>query len=322
MSTISAAAYATPPALIAVDWGTSQLRVRLVDRLGTVLDERESGEGIGQIDGGHEAAFERMVAGWPNVPAIMAGMVGSRQGWREAAYLPCPVSEPQIAGSMLRFDTSTGRPVAIVPGLNLNAPERDGDVMRGEETQVIGLIAADHAFTGIALCPGTHSKWTYVENGTITGFQSFITGELFALLQQKSFLRHSVAQDMSAAGDLTTHADFALGVGRTARDGLPYIGSLFSVRTRYLLQDAQPADNLAYLSGLTIGGEIAAARAMRPIAPGTQIRIVAASRLAHAYKAALDLLSLPAEINDGNALALAGLMRLATTVGFLPEGHA
>lgn len=310
------------PALIAVDWGTSHLRARLVDRFGNILAEAGSADGIGQIDGGHEAAFEKLVAAWPNVPAIMAGMVGSRQGWREAAYLPCPATEPQIAGSMLRFETSAGRPVAIVPGLSLDAPERDGDVMRGEETQVIGLIAEDPSFTGIALCPGTHSKWTYVENGTITGFQSFITGELFALLQQKSFLRHSVAQDMSAAGDLTSHADFTLGVERTGREGLPYVASLFSVRTRYLLQNAQPADNLAYLSGLTIGGEIAAARSMRPISPDTQIRIVAASRLAHAYKAALDLLELPAEINDGDALALAGLMRLATTVGFLPEGNA
>jgi 2-dehydro-3-deoxygalactonokinase len=301
--------------LIAVDWGTSRLRARLVDADGRVLADAESDRGIGAIDGGHEAIFESTVAGWPSVPAIMAGMIGSRQGWREAAYVTCPTTPVALAAEITRFTTTRGRPVAIVPGLLLAAPSRDGDVIRGEETQMIALIDREPAFTGTAILPGTHSKWARIDRGVIVDFQSFITGELFELLSQKSFLRHSVAE---AAGDLSATPDFALGVRRTAKDGLPFLGALFSVRTRQLLAGVRPEDNLAYLSGLVIGGEIAAARAMRPIDPGTPVRVIGARSLARAYHAALKGLGFETVALDGDALVLDGLVHLARGLGYLP----
>ena len=179
-------------ALIAVDWGTSNVRARLVDGAGVLLAETQSGDGIATLSAGeHEAAFERLAAGWPAVPAIMAGMIGSRQGWREAAYLACPAATGALAGAIVRFRSAGGRPIAIVPGVMLTSRSRDGDVMRGEETQIVGLLGGNPGFDGVAVMPGTHSKWVTIAGGTIGDFQTVMTGELFDLLAHTSFLRHS-----------------------------------------------------------------------------------------------------------------------------------
>ena len=304
-------------ALIAVDWGTSHVRARLTDGAGGVLAEARSDDGIARLSAGeHEAAFRRLTAGWPQVPAIMAGMIGSRQGWREAAYLACPAAIDALADAIVRFDSTDGRPVAIVPGVMLRNLLRDGDVMRGEETQIVGLIDGEPAFDGVAVMPGTHSKWVSIAGGTIRDFQTVMTGELFDLLAHKSFLRHSVAE---SADDLAASPDFALAVRRTVGEGLPFLAALFSVRARALLADVKADDNLAYLSGLIIGGEIAAAQATGRLAPGAALRIVGSQSLGRAYARALAIAGPDAHVLDGDALALAGLVHLARAIGFLPS---
>jgi 2-dehydro-3-deoxygalactonokinase len=299
--------------LIAVDWGTSRLRAMLVDASGKVIEERASGDGIGALDGGHEAAFERLVAGWPAVPAIMAGMIGSRQGWREAPYVPCPADAESLGGALLRFTTAAGRPVAIVPGLMLRSAARDGDVIRGEETQMIGLIDGEPGFSGTAVHPGTHSKWVAIASGRIADFQTYMSGEMFELLRHRSFLRHSV-KDTDA--DLSAEPDFALAVRRTAVDGLPFLGAIFSTRVRALLDDVPGERNLAYLSGLVIGAEIAAARADGRVA-GKALRVVASPALARAYAKALEIAALECRTLDGSTTVLAGLLHLARRAGLL-----
>ena len=304
-------------ALIAVDWGTSNVRARLVDAGGAVLAESTSDDGIAKLaPGEHEPAFARLVAGWPKIPAIMAGMIGSRQGWHEAAYLECPAATGALAQAVVRFRAADGRPIAIVPGVMLKSAARDGDVMRGEETQIVGLIDGEADFDGVAVMPGTHSKWVSIAGGVIRDFQTVMTGELFDLFAHKSFLRHSVAQE---SGDLTASPDFALAVRRTAADGLPFLAALFSVRARALIADADPADNLAYLSGLIIGGEIAAAKATGRLTPGTPLRIIGSRSLGRAYAKALAIAGFEARVLDGDALALAGLIHLARALGFLPS---
>ena len=297
--------------LVAVDWGTSRLRAWLVDDGGKAIAEADSDQGIGALSGGHEAEFESLVASWPMVPAIMAGMVGSRQGWREAAYVPCPATPAALAASFLRFSTGGARPIAIVPGLVFHAAWRDGDVIRGEETQMIGMIDREPAFAGTVIMPGTHSKWARIDRGTIVDFQTFITGELFALLSEKSFLRHSVAGGDS---DLAASPDFALAIERTTGEALPFVASLFSVRTRQLLGSVSREHNLAYLSGLAIGGEIAAAHELGALGPGTAIRIIGSRSLARAYGRALEIAGFDAEALDGSELVLAGLTHLARTI--------
>jgi 2-dehydro-3-deoxygalactonokinase len=313
------AAELTQGKLIAVDWGTSRLRARLIGGDGSVIAEATSDQGIGSLSGGHEAAFEAAVAGWPQAPAIMAGMVGSRQGWREAAYVPCPASVTDIGAAMLRFKTARGRAVAIVPGLRATAA--DGDVMRGEETQIAGALDREPGLRGTFVLPGTHSKWAPVDGGRITGFQTFMSGELFDLLARRSFLRHSVA-DPDNAGDISSGDDFRRGVERVVKDGVPFVAALFSVRVRYLLADAKPADNLAYLSGMVIGGEIAAAATLGALRQDVPIRIIGAAGLARAYQRALALAGFASEILDGDAMVVSGLVRLARTAGLLAEAAA
>jgi 2-dehydro-3-deoxygalactonokinase len=300
--------------LIAVDWGTSRLRAWLLDIDGKPVAEKASDDGIARLkQGEHETVFERLAADWPKVPAIMAGMIGSRQGWREATYLPCPVGAAELSASLLRLETSRGRAMAIVPGVAVNSGEYD--VMRGEETQILGLVAERPDFSGTVILPGTHSKWVRLDAGTIQSFQTFMTGELFELLSQKSFLRHSVSGSVE---ELPSRAGFAAAVRRTAVEGLPFLSGLFPIRARQLLLGSDAAENLATLSGLTIGAEIAAARAAGGIA-GEGTIIVGARSLARAYAEALAIAGRGSETLDGNELALKGLVRLARAAGLLPE---
>jgi 2-dehydro-3-deoxygalactonokinase len=296
-------------ALIAVDWGTTRCRAMLLDREGALVAEADSADGIGPLGGnGHEEAFQTLVAAWPKVPAIMAGMVGSRQGWHEAAYVAVPTTPDALGAQLLRFQASDHRSIAIVPGLKLRSDTRDGDVIRGEETQLIGLIEEEPDFNGIAILPGTHSKWASVSKGAITNFQTFMTGEMFELLARKSFLRHSVSED---ADDLAGSADFALAIRRSVTENLPFLGAIFSVRVRQLLDGVSGDDNLAYLSGLVIGGEIAAARQMGLLEANLPIRIVGSRSLARAYSAAFQITGHATTTKDGSELVRRGLVRLA-----------
>jgi 2-dehydro-3-deoxygalactonokinase len=288
----------------------------LIDRDGKVLAEADSDDGIGALKAGvHEAAFESLVASWPEVPAIMAGMVGSRQGWREAVYVACPATPEAIAGGILRFATAKGRPVAIVPGVMVLTPDRDGDVIRGEETQIVGLLAREPKFDGVVVLPGTHSKWATVTGGAIADFQTYLTGELFGLLARDSFLRHSVAEGRD---EPSTLPGFELGIRRTVEEGLPFLAAIFSVRARQLLHGVDPEDNFAYLSGLIIGGEIAAARDSGRLWQGRALRIVGSRSLARAYARAFEISGYQAEALDGSDLVVAGLLRLARAARLFP----
>ncbi|MEP0323494.1 MULTISPECIES: 2-dehydro-3-deoxygalactonokinase [Hyphomicrobiales] len=305
-------------ALIAVDWGTTNLRAMLLAADGATLAEAGSDDGIGSVAaGGHEAAFERLVAGWPKVPALMAGMIGSRQGWREVPYVTCPATPAAIAAGILRFETTAGRPVAIVPGVMVRSADRDGDVIRGEETQMVGLLGRDGGYDGLAILPGTHSKWATMQDGAIADFQTFLTGELFHLFTSHSFLRHSVT---AGDGDLSTFEDFALGVRRTVEEGLPFLAAIFSVRARQLLDGTDQHANRAYLSGLVIGGEIAAARAAGRLPEPGAVGIVGARSLARAYRKAFEVAGIATETLDGTEMVLAGLTRLAREIDLLPQG--
>jgi 2-dehydro-3-deoxygalactonokinase len=197
----------------------------------------------------------------------------------------------------------------------VRSTERDGDVIRGEETQVVGLLAEEPGFDGVVVLPGTHSKWATVSEGAIADFQTYLTGEMFELLSQKSFLRHSVKE---GGKELSGEPDFALGLGRTVIDGLPFLSAIFSVRARQLLTGTPPEANLAYLSGIVIGGEIAAARDTGLLWQGRTLRIIGSKSLARAYARAFELAGYEAEIRDGSDLVVAGLLRLARIADLYP----
>ena len=238
--------------LIAIDWGTTSLRAALLDEQGHVKEERASPQGILAIaPGGFPDAFNALCKGWQSRDslALMSGMVGSRQGWMEAPYCPCPAGFDDIARQLAWVEP--GR-VAIVPGMSC---ERDGvpDVMRGEEVQVFGALRLLGLIDATVVLPGTHSKWVTVRGGRIESFATWMTGEFYALLRQHSILSRTLpAQD----GELDIAA-FDRGVDRALQTA-SLLGSAFSARTLSLFEQLPAAALPSYLSGLVIGEELRA----------------------------------------------------------------
>ncbi len=287
-------------ALTALDWGTTSLRAYLVAADGAVLDRLERPLGILQVPGGDFArAFHDAVGPWlaahPGLPALASGMIGSRQGWGEAAYVACPAGVDALAGSLLAVDAGGGATLRIVPGMS--AVDYDGvpDVMRGEETQIFGVALAD----GVAVLPGTHSKWAVVEAGRIAGFATFMTGEAFAAMSAHTILgRLMTGAEFDADG-------FARGVVHGGRDAAGRGGllhRLFSARTLGLFERVPGHALHSYLSGLLIGAEIAEARAWLGRAPA-EVAVIGAASLARSYEAALGASGITARIAPADAAA-------------------
>jgi 2-dehydro-3-deoxygalactonokinase len=250
---------ATGPArLIALDWGTSALRAYLLGDGGGVLETRVEPWGIMQLPaGGFAAAFDQVTSGWrasaPGAPVIASGMVGSAQGWADAPYCPSPAGAAELAGALV--GAGDGR-LVIVPGVVQRG--ESPNVMRGEETQIVGALAThpELAADALFILPGTHSKWVQVSEGRIGRFTTFMTGELFAVLSSASILGR-LARDAGRTleDDAATEA-FVRGVSaaRSATTGIAPL--LFSARARVLTGQLAPEASLEYLSGLLIGDEL------------------------------------------------------------------
>jgi 2-dehydro-3-deoxygalactonokinase len=229
------------------------------------------------------------------LPVVICGMAGARQGWAEAPYASVPCAPPD-AHSALRVPTQDKRlQVHILPGVSQRTP---ADVMRGEETQIKGLIATQSDFDGVACLPGTHSKWAHLSAGEIVSFQTFMTGEMFALLSQQSVLRHSVSS--TGWDEAAFAAGLDMGLSRPER----LAARLFSLRANGLLNDMSGTAARAQLSGLLIGTELAAAK---PYWLGQQIAVIGDSKLAKLYVGALATQAAPATQVNASSITLAGL---------------
>lgn len=291
---------------IAADWGTSNLRVWAMDANGAVLAEAESDRGMGRLTlDEFEPALLDLVGGWLGAgvtPVIACGMVGARQGWVEAAYraVPCaPLGLPMTRAPV----TDPRLSVWIVPGMSQTRPS--ADVMRGEETQIAGVLAAAPGWGGVICLPGTHSKWAEVSAGEVVSFRSFMTGEIFALLSAQSVLRHG----MTGHGMDDTAFTDALADGLSRPEALT--ARLFTLRAEGLLAGLPPAAARARLSGLLIGAELAAAK---PWWLGRDVVIVGNGALAARYAAGLALAGVPARQVAVQDATLVGLKRARALV--------
>lgn len=287
---------------IAVDWGTSHLRVWLMSADGAVLDRRSSDDGMGTLTRDQfEPALLRLVGdalptgGARRVPVMICGMAGSRQGWVEAPYKPVPCTPP-TGDSATRVPTADPRlDVRILPGLKQARP---ADVMRGEETQIAGFLSLNPGFDGVVCLPGTHCKWAHISAGEVVSFQTFMTGELFALIAGQSVLRHSVARCGWDDAAFATAVDDAMG-----RPGA-VAARLFALRAESLLNDLAPETARAHLSGLLIGIEIAAAK---PYWLGRQVALIGDDALVGPYRTALSAQAVPVMVTDADRMTLEGL---------------
>jgi 2-dehydro-3-deoxygalactonokinase len=267
-----------------------------------VLAEAVSDDGMGRLAReAFEPALLRLVGDSLDparvTPVLACGMVGSRQGWFEAPYRAVPCA-PLDAVGMVRVPVADPRlSVQIVPGLSQASP---ADVMRGEETQIAGALALNPGFDGVICLPGTHSKWAHVSADEVVSFQTFMTGELFALLSTQSVLRHGLAEGWD---DAAFDAGLSDAISRPDR----IAARLFSLRAEFLLHGLTPAKGRARLSGLLIGIELAGAK---PYWLGQRVILVGAPALAASYTRALQAQGLSPEIMDATACTLAGLSSL------------
>lgn len=289
----------TLPALIALDWGTTSLRAYLLAADGAVLDTRSSTAGIMNLPcpadaGGFDQAFDETCGAWlkahPHLTIIAAGMVGSAQGWVEAPYVTTPAGPQALVEGIVQVTTKRGFTVNIVPGVLEEGALPN--VMRGEETQIVGALAgdtsldqdADGALIGL---PGTHAKWVFVQHGQIQRFYTFMTGEAFGALRDHTIL----GRTMRAAAQPDAAA-FIRGVD-TARDAghAGVLATIFSTRTLGLTGQLEPEQQADYLSGLLIGHELRGlnevlAREKTDLS-GKTLRLIGNDALCERYRQAL-----------------------------------
>ncbi|MEO8675976.1 MAG: 2-dehydro-3-deoxygalactonokinase [Casimicrobiaceae bacterium] len=302
-------------ALVAIDWGTTSARAYRLDASGAVLEVREAPLGIQQVRDGFAQALATLLGDWRHDPAprLACGMIGSRQGWVEAPYVDCPATLDALVRGIVHAPDGA---LAIVPGLAGRDDEGVPDVMRGEETQIVGAVAPDSPAT-LAVLPGTHSKWALVRDGAIEAFATYMTGEVYAVLRDHSILgrmKDGTTQEFSSAA-------FARGVrAALAHDGPAgaLLHRLFGARTLALRADLAPEDTGDYLSGLLIGSEVVAGRDWaRARDPSTAaVLLVGSAALCDLYQTALHEAG-TATHNGPEHAAARGLWRIAQAAELL-----
>lgn len=299
------------PAYVAVDWGTSSFRLWLMGTDGGVLAERRSGEGMttaaktgfSQILAAHLAAVEAPA----ELPVIVCGMAGARQGWVEAGYIDVPAFLFSILSGAVSVPGES-RDVRILPGL----AQRDAaapDVMRGEETQLLGALGPDSEGTQAVCMPGTHSKWVHVKDRKVTGFSTFMTGELFEAITKHTILMHAIAGAEDQPADA---AAFEVAVAAAFRRPALASNLIFTARSGQLLHGISAAAAQAKLSGTLIGLEIAGA--LQDAGKDTVVTLVASGRLRVLYEQAFHKLSLSFNAIDADVAVRGGLSAAAQAI--------
>jgi 2-dehydro-3-deoxygalactonokinase len=281
--------------MIGVDWGTTSFRAFRIARDGTIRDRRTALRGLLNVPDNRFADTLReevgpwLAAGEDHV--LLSGMIGSRQGWMEAPYLPCPAGAAEVGAGLMAIEFDWGQ-VKLVPGLSATDEAGVAEVMRGEETQVFGVLEAMGG-GGLACLPGTHSKWVRVEDGRIVGFTTHMTGEAFGALRG-----HTILGRMMREGP-TDGAPFDAGVRRAGEPG-GLLHHIFGARSQVLAGELAETDAAAYLSGILIGHEVRAALAGRH---GEVVHVIGAPELTMLYARAISAQGGYPERHDGEAAA-------------------
>ena len=290
---------------IAIDWGTTNMRAMLVADGGAVRDRAAAGPGMaalarsGRGAAGFEDALREAIDGWVAGPidVLVCGMAGARQGWVEAPYREVPAALDGLLAAAVRVPTRDARVnIRIVPGLCAREPRPD--VMRGEETQLLGLLRQDRA-TRVCM-PGTHSKWVELDGERVTGFRTHMTGELNAVLTDHSILATSLAD---ASGEAFDEDAFDDAVRAAIDAGGAVLDRLFAIRAAGLLAGTSASHARATLSGLLIGAELAREVADDP----SPVALVGSGGLVQLYARALAVAGVGSTVHDGTDLAVAGL---------------
>jgi 2-dehydro-3-deoxygalactonokinase len=286
---------------IGVDWGTTNRRAYLIDSAGKRRQEFEDSKGVLSVpEGGFPAAIAEIRDKLGDKPLLLAGMIGSNRGWKEAPYVPCPAGIDDLVGKLVW----AGEREAIVPGVSYLGNGR-ADVMRGEEVQLLGALAAGFVESDGLVChPGTHNKWTALHQGKIQSFRTVMTGELFSLLKEHSILADLLkgpVTDNQVFRDAARHAIF--------NESLP--AELFSIRASVLLDQMKKEDAASFASGLLIGTDV---RIGLEVPTGAQVMVMGRPDLTRLYVAALQEAKRETVELDGEQCFLAGIQEIAKRI--------
>jgi 2-dehydro-3-deoxygalactonokinase len=303
---------------IGIDWGTTRLRAYLIGASGEILERYESDAGVARAGGEFERIFTRELGSWleahPRVNVVASGMVGSRQGWVETRYLPCPVDFLSIAHE-LELRRVGQRRIAFTPGVTRVARDGMPDVMRGEEIQVLGSL--DGLGDGWCVLPGTHSKWVLVKGACVVWFATFMSGELFDVLAQHSLLTLGKAQpEQQGPGGAAAYVrglDYAFCMD--AESG-GFLKRLFSTRSLVARGELSKPEALEYLSGLIIGGELREALASLPGPAPRSVLLLGSGELVRRYAVAFARAGIGAVTGNEDAAAT-GHFTIAREAGLL-----
>jgi len=286
---------------IAVDWGTTNRRAYLIDGSGKCSGEFEDARGVLSVPaGGFPDAVSEIRQRLGDKPLLLAGMVGSNRGWKEAPYVSCPAGLDELAKALVWV----GEREAIVPGVSYLKNDR-ADVMRGEEVQLLGAVAAGSVDPDGLVChPGTHNKWATLRKGAVSEFRTVMTGELFSLLKEHSILSDLLKGPVEPNDVFRQAAAYAI-----SNEALP--AALFSVRARVLLGQSKKEDAASYASGLLIGADV---RVGLSYPTGADITVIGRPELTRLYAAAIAQASRTVVELDGEQSFLAGIHEIAKRI--------
>ena len=296
------------PNWIAVDWGTTNLRIWQCDQAGNVLDETKVQMGMGALtaseyEGVLISHIDHHLSGKGITEVLVCGMAGARQGWQDAGYLTAPCNTPALNQAVTVPTADPRIMVRILPGIKQPDP---ADVMRGEETQIAGFLKQTPDYNGLICLPGTHSKWVHVQNGRVVVFQTFMTGEVYDLLSRNSVLKHSVS------GECFLQSDFVDAAKSAFENPADVFSQLFRLRAQHLVHDTDATVLSARLSGILIGQEVAAMERQWNHLP---ITLIGEEALCSLYKSALEAVGKSVDLNLSAAPTLLGLIAIRNGKG-------
>jgi 2-dehydro-3-deoxygalactonokinase len=292
------------PAWIAVDWGTSRLRAWAMSDTNQVLGFLENEQGMSKLSPDQfEPTLLDLIAPWRGqavTRVIACGMVGAKQGWCEIPYAEIPFDLTSLVPQEITtLDSRLA--VSIVPGLSQRDP---ADLMRGEETQLAGLLAQGSDFEGVVCLPGTHTKWCWINKGTVERFHTAMSGELFALFTQYGLLRYSIERGWDDDA-------FRRAIVETSTSSRDLTLLLFSIRAESILFRSTSAQSRARLSGLIIGSEIGG---IIDDILGRPVIVIGSHGLSEHYRTALDHFGADVSLLRGDEAVLKGLALLFQNV--------
>ena len=304
----------TEALLISADWGISSFRAFLLGKKGEVLTTHTADMGIMKVpDRDFAGIFSRLLQGWlktyPDIPVLMSGMIGSEQGWSLAPHVGLPAGLNDLSAALHPVRISNDRTGYIVPGLKTIGPTGVHDIIRGEETQIMGGLEDKFPAEVVFCLPGTHSKWVTFKNDVVTGFQTYLTGEALDVLTTHSIIGRLMTEKRVDIGEA-----FMQGLERSGETG-GLLHHLFGVRSQGFSNKIDKQDLKSYLVGILIGHEIRGVKEIDSL-PKT-VSLIGGTEITAIYEQALNFFSIESRRVDGELAAIRGHQRIAAAAGLI-----